>query len=1306
MKKLFFFFSLALIFILPLINAGCCFDSTSGVCGYNAEQTACVDNGGQYLASCETSECKKGCCILGNSVKFETSRTCDLDSSTNGFGPTGNFQNIDEVQCSALAQTGKEGACLYGEFAPFDCKYQLYETCTSGNFYEGVTCDDVQLNTLCKITESKVCHNDDVYLLDTCGNPAKLDEDCDYASGTMCGKNEEGENACISLDCSEELKNGDSACTFDGDTDRPIYQELLLGRSTGITSSLDLGPEWWSGTSCFDQCVLRGYQEAAIGGDPLASVQAHCYCFMGDYYSQMIATGMISPPTGEAIKNVGVTGKAVDSSDCTAQVVADANGPLDSVCSIWTCNLDSSITSTDCYSSGTEPGTGTLDQCKYLCNQYGVQESIENARSSLPSSSTTPISGSRTEVLGAGSGGKRTNEVWYAGGQFMIEHCVDGKATLEKCDDYRQQYCEPGNHAVCKKNNGATECKQVKSAADCIDNPDCYMFQSYHYIPLSNKTWRNTAGTVFSYTAEFEGNNDDGRNEVDNNRTMSDGSRNPLLNGVGNSGNGIASWTASMCMSKVPPGVSKEDTSVCSGGSVEGQIGFAHPETGKSHFLNYANIRANPGTSDDWSPASEILYGPWFCYKNCLFVNWNWSNAFKIEGKEVYDAITDATCGGDCCSKTAYDSTSLAFYIGTRDCSQRIDARMNYLWNKDAEGWVNSCENSSGDIIDVTKIPLNMELLDAHCRALGDCSGELVNWAGAAGTPYPGNINYAESDGVQIRGRPNNVAGAPQNGELLHFNFKYECKPFRPPKGDEDCGLCNTWHPYIKDAEILLPCTKYRCEALGTECEFTSVDTAEGGFCMSSSDNVGPDIWLISSNPSIEEEIPYYLPIELVIGTSEFAQCKFNLNRASGSYDLMEYPFGTGWGIEHTTTLHLPGQITANSSANSSVNGSSDSDLTSSTSYPLIKEGKNELFVRCIDPRENGATAAPFIITFNVKKMPDGVPPVLSNFTPVSGSRIKYNTTTKEISFEINEPAECKWDFKEALFDSMNNSFECDTAPSNQGLINGYGCSGTLKNITAGTFTRAKFDIVCDGPAENPCREVQTNETITTDGTTFYIRCKDQPGLVEEGLYKRNENMVSTIYSLSPTLVPLNITSLTPFGEITKSAANYSMTITAQTSDGANYGTAACQWRLSQNSSFRNAGFTSFLNTNSAFHSQIVTAILPGLNYIQAKCEDYAGNTAEKNVSVDLLVDESAPFLTRLYEKSGKLTMFINEFATCFYSFNRNSKCLFNLANASLMTARGIEQTLPWDHDRTFYIKCKDPYGNVNSECSALVRTY
>ncbi len=221
-------------------QAGCCNVGSEGKCYENSPRSLCESKEGTFGTdkSCNSvSQCQKGCCQLSNECFFVTQTQCKLE--------TGKYPNLvmqfaqsdSEEQCISSCLSQEQGCCVQAG----ECKYTTRTECnlasavlvneTKEGFYKGVFCSNDKLNCQCTKHQKKGCLSgkEDVYWFDSCGNSEDVAEDCDYASGTLCGE-DSGEFKCKNINCAGTTRfestegtgvgraNGESWCVYDGDT--------------------------------------------------------------------------------------------------------------------------------------------------------------------------------------------------------------------------------------------------------------------------------------------------------------------------------------------------------------------------------------------------------------------------------------------------------------------------------------------------------------------------------------------------------------------------------------------------------------------------------------------------------------------------------------------------------------------------------------------------------------------------------------------------------------------------------------------------------------------------------------------------------------------------------------------------------------------------------------------------------------------------------------------------------------------------------------------------------------------------------
>lgn len=265
---------------------GCCYDSKEGVCMENTPQRVCEQSNGTWAdsASCEIPQCNLGCCVLDNQAAFVTLVRCKKLSASYGLQTNFRLDVQSETACVALAQAEDRGACVYEEEFTKTCKFTTRSECeamkgkrvgnysgVAGNisFHKDFLCTAEELATNCGMTDKTTCIDgkDEVYFVDSCGNPAniydasKVNEkaywrkivqkkdscgfssasssanspgcgNCDYFGGSFCrkydGKKDSarptyGDFICRDLNCKSTVdgksyKHGESWCIYDSAT--------------------------------------------------------------------------------------------------------------------------------------------------------------------------------------------------------------------------------------------------------------------------------------------------------------------------------------------------------------------------------------------------------------------------------------------------------------------------------------------------------------------------------------------------------------------------------------------------------------------------------------------------------------------------------------------------------------------------------------------------------------------------------------------------------------------------------------------------------------------------------------------------------------------------------------------------------------------------------------------------------------------------------------------------------------------------------------------------------------------------------
>lgn len=230
---------------------GTCIDQQAGSC-ISSSYMVCEANGGLWssLSIDKLSQCKLGCCLIGDQAAFVTNVGCTSLGDSYGLNVEYRADITNEIMCLASANPGAEGACVYTEGIVKTCERTTRKECQDRektsqgdySFHEGFLCSDPDLDTNCVTTQQTECKNDKVYFVDSCGNLANIYDsskisdkdywsiiqdstcgdkegnkdsaicgDCDYYYGSMCKSKETGDsvdygnNLCKDLDCKDYL---------------------------------------------------------------------------------------------------------------------------------------------------------------------------------------------------------------------------------------------------------------------------------------------------------------------------------------------------------------------------------------------------------------------------------------------------------------------------------------------------------------------------------------------------------------------------------------------------------------------------------------------------------------------------------------------------------------------------------------------------------------------------------------------------------------------------------------------------------------------------------------------------------------------------------------------------------------------------------------------------------------------------------------------------------------------------------------------------------------------------------------------
>ncbi len=493
-------------------------------------------------------------------------------------------------------------------------------------------------------------------------------------------------------------------------------------------------------------------------------------------------------------------------------------------------------------------------------------------------------------------------------------------------------------------------------------------------------------------------------------------------------------------------------------------------------------------------------------------------------------------------------------------------------------------------------------------------------------------------------------------GETKEVVVKFNCLPWQPPFGGDNCTKC--------DDNLLKPCSEYRCESLGLECKFLNQEK-EFPTCakVSSDDGFAPKISPLEISEgykfeitgddkstirtSSQECIPEFTPIIFKLKTDKFSQCKFDYSDKENYKNTEEFFLETNSFLQnHTSVFMMP-----------SLQSLSVYNVTGDI---IERFGNMNIYVRCVDTYGN-ENLKPYVINLCIKSGDDLTPAYITTSSPKNGAIFKKGLTEIPLKIYLNEPAECKIGLSKMNYFDITEKMNCKTGITEYSDY-GWECSTILK---------------LNKPENN-----------------FYIKCRDQPWLGENN--SRNINTDGFVYNLYESKSELKIDSVEPSGKIQNGFSPISVELKVSTSGGMADGKSTCHYSFNDDKNY-----IQFYNTNSNKHSQILSTLLAGNYKINIYCIDDAGNSNLGVAEFVLELDTTAPKITRVYHEND-LIVLTDENAECYYDFN---KCNFDVANAeSMTTGFSKKHKAEWQTEFSYYVKCKDVWGNANSGCAIIIR--
>jgi len=496
---------------------------------------------------------------------------------------------------------------------------------------------------------------------------------------------------------------------------------------------------------------------------------------------------------------------------------------------------------------------------------------------------------------------------------------------------------------------------------------------------------------------------------------------------------------------------------------------------------------------------------------------------------------------------------------------------------------------------------------------------------------------------------------------------QFICNPWQPETGGNDCTKCNNGE---------LPCTKYKCESLGLNCELLNEGTSDELCVWNNRNDITPptiSVWkdvltegftytpddarlppdkgvIIKNSQSTDGCVSPFTRITYGIALDKPGMCKVSTVRTDSIGD-MDITLDQGYYLYNHTLVSFPVGV-----------GSENT-----TGVGISTGGTYETYVRCTS--KNGySNVGTFVFKYCVQSQPDTSAPTIELVNPSNNMPIQMGSISKSVDVYTNKPADCRWSHNDESYDTMTETMSCAQSVTEINANMLYHC---LANLTG-------------------LKDAASN--------IFYFRCKSYPLNVEADRYANAESYKYTLIGTQD----LVIDSISPAeGTLIKeSTQSIKVMLTAKTSAGYKDGEAFCSY---SDTTGANKIYSLFANTGSYESTQELWLDAGGYIYT-IKCCDLGGNCKTKSTSFDVETDSSSPLVIRAYNDINQFKIVTDEKAECVYD---TTSCSYTFTDGLKMTTNNnIEHSTEWSSSSTYYIKCKDSFGNMPSpdECSLIAR--
>ena len=502
---------------------------------------------------------------------------------------------------------------------------------------------------------------------------------------------------------------------------------------------------------------------------------------------------------------------------------------------------------------------------------------------------------------------------------------------------------------------------------------------------------------------------------------------------------------------------------------------------------------------------------------------------------------------------------------------------------------------------------------------------------------------------------------------------KTTCGSWQAPKVEQEdqCEQCNpSYFEKNKPNSVkkLKRCSEYRCKSLGLTCNLINQGTEqEQCVSLSKRDVNSPTInaWKegfdeiyqtkikeTQQGLEITDEIPIYQRVRIGIRTDEPSQCKMSFKQGIRYKDMEPFYFGGPlYQYYHAQPIFYPTAANITEGALSLTKGG----------------GQYNVYVRCEDAVGN-ANEKDYFIKFTIGEEPHATAPIILGTSIGQEIFVSAGATQTDVDVVVNEPAACRWGTTPTSYKDMPTTNQCKT--QNPDRFGNYNC----RFVQGGTG-----DV---GPALTglPTEAGQTK--------FYYFKCQDLSPA-------KNFNQEPFKLVLKGS-IKLNVTEVLPRGEIKTSAQLENITLSAKTAGGAHRnGKAVCKYTTRESLKTNIPAMDDyFTETNASVHT--TPLILPtGQHIVYVGCEDEAGNPGYNQTTFSVTADLNPPRILRAYnqDQPPQFVIVLDEDADCEES---TTNANFNFGEGNRLIKDGTHH-ISLSASNIYYFRCKDAFGNTGA---------